>query len=88
MINGALTKNGVGLPLRVNFGMGAKAPTPGVTYTLLTAQSLAGVAVTDFYHVEDATYGNLSGYFSLVGNSVTFTVDSVTSNRIFADSFD
>ena len=88
MINGGLIKNGSGLPLRVNFGMGAKPPVPGVTYTLLTAQNLAGIAASDFYHVEDATYGNLSGYFSVVGNSVTFTVDSVTSNRIFADSFD
>jgi len=76
------------LPLRVNFSMGAKPPVPGTTYTLLTAQSLAGVSASDFYHAQDATYGSLTGSFSVVGNSVTFTVDSVTSDRIFADSFD
>ena len=88
MINGALSKNGSGLPLRVQFGMGAKPPVAGATYTLLTAQSLAGVTASDFFHVQDSTYGSLTGYFSVVGNSVTFTVDSVTSDRIFADSFD
>jgi len=87
LINGTLVKNGPGLPFRVQFGMGAKPPTPGI-YTLLTAQSLAGVAASDFYHVQDSTYGSVSGYFSVVGNSVTFTVESVVSNRIFADGFD
>jgi hypothetical protein len=68
--------------------MGAKPPVAGTTYTLLTAQSLAGVTASDFFHVQDSTYGSLTGHFSVVGNSVTFTVDSVTSDRIFADSFD
>jgi autotransporter-associated beta strand protein len=88
MVNGGLIKSGSGLPLRVNFSMGAKPPVPGTTYALLTAQSLAGVSASDFYHAQDATYGSLTGSFSVVGNSVTFTVDSVTSDRIFADSFD
>jgi len=50
--------------------------------------SLAGVASTDYFYGYDATCNNLVGHFSVVGNSVTFTVDSLTSDRSFADSSD
>lgn len=88
VVNGLLGGSGAGTyPFR--FGMGRTPPVAGTMYTLiLSADASAFTADSFSFDFDPGLYANLTGHFSVVAGSVQFTVDSITSDRIFASAFD
>jgi autotransporter-associated beta strand protein len=87
VVNGPLTKNGSGT-WHVNFGVGDNPPKPGATYTLIQSTDASAFAAADFAPAFDTSLDALAGTFSIAGNAVKFTVDTVSSNLIFRSAFD
>ena len=88
IVEGALSKGGSGGPYTFHFGMGNLPPVAGTTYTLIQSDNATTFAPGDFSFDADATYKNLSGHITISYNTVQFTVDAVTMDRIFANGFD
>jgi len=55
---------------------------------LIQSFNASAFSASDFNFDTDSTYQNLSGSFSIVGHDVQFTVETVQSDRIFANGFD
>ena len=89
VIGGALGKSGAG-NFRFHFGMGDRPPVNGQTYTLIQSTNASAFTASDFTgnFDFDNTYVALTGIFSINSNAVQFTLTSVQSDRIFANSFD
>ena len=94
IIGGTLSKGGVGTSFTFHFGMGDRPPATATPYTLIYSYGIASFALTDFsFDFDPGMYTALTGHFSFAGIEgtplgVLFTVDSMTANRMFADTFD
>jgi hypothetical protein len=94
IIDGSLSKGGVGSSFIFHFGMGDRPPATATPYTLIYSYGIASFALTDFsFDFDPGMYTALTGHFSFAGIEgtplgVLFTVDSITANRMFADTFD
>jgi hypothetical protein len=85
-VNGALVK--AGSTFAFAFGCGDFCAQVGSTYTLIQSTDASAFTSGDFSFTIDATYQDLQGTFSINGNAVQFTVDSVTPDRVFSNGFD
>ena len=94
IIGGTLSRGGVGNSFIFHFGMGDRPPATATPYTLIYSYGIVSFVPTDFsFDFDPGMYTALTGHFSFTGIEgaplgVQFTVDSLTANRMFADTFD
>ncbi len=87
LLVGALTKGSAGT-FKFHFSTGDLPPVAGTTYTLIRSTGTIGFSAGDFSFDTDATYQSLTGSFDIVRNDIQFKVNTLQSDRIFANSFD
>ena len=85
-VSGALSK-GTGSSFVFHFSQGGVAPAAATTYTLIQAGS-TDFSTGDFGFDFAPPLTSLTGTFSIDGGAVKFTVDTVTSDRVFANGFE